>query len=192
MNLKTKIFALFCACFLLLNAVDMLIPRSEQRVFDNLIRLHVLADDNSDTAQSIKLKVRDAVLEECAYLFDEQENVLTAESEILANLEKIELVANRVLAENGVDYKASAELGYEEYPTRVYENITLPAGEYKSLRLKLGRAEGENWWCILFPPLCTKASSATNEDIGVNKSDTRVFTSKKYIFRFKLLEIFGG
>ena len=162
MNFKTKIFALFCACFLLLNAVDMLIPRSEQNVFDNLIRLHVLADDNSDTAQIIKLKVRDAVLEECAYLFDEQENVVTAESEIIANLEKIELVANRVLAENGADYKASAELGYEEYPTRVYENITLPAGEYKSLRLKLGRAEGENWWCILFPPLCTKASSATN------------------------------
>ena len=65
MNFKTKIFALFCACFLLLNAVDMLIPRSEQNVFDNLIRLHVLADDNSDTAQIIKLKVRDAVLEEC-------------------------------------------------------------------------------------------------------------------------------
>lgn len=192
MNFKTKLIALFCACFLLLNAVDMLIPRSEAKVFDNLIRLHILADDNSEAAQSIKLKVRDAILEECADLFNGQYDVITAADELESNLPKIEAVANRVLAENRVNYKAEAVIGFEKYPTRVYENITLPAGEYRSLRVMLGEAKGENWWCILFPPLCTKVSSADLDDSGINDRDVGVFKSKKYIFRFKLLELFGG
>ena len=189
--MKTKIIALFCACFILLTAVDMFIPRTESKVFDNVIRLHVLANDNSEQAQSIKLTVRDAILSECGELFESSSDVINAEEALLQNITRIEETANRVLSENGIEYRAIAELGTEEYPTREYEEFSLPAGEYKSLRIKLGEAKGENWWCILFPPLCTKASSDLTSS-GITEKDTEVFKKPKYKFRFQLLELFGG
>ncbi|MBR5286362.1 MAG: stage II sporulation protein R [Clostridia bacterium] len=189
--MKTKLIALFCACFILLTAIDTLIPRSEGRVFDNVIRLHILANDNSDIAQKIKLKVRDAILDECGDIFSDSGDIITAEANLSENMARIEEISNRVLLENGADYKATAELGNEDYPTRDYEEFSLPAGNYKSLRIKLGNASGNNWWCILFPPLCTRASSDLSSS-GINEKDTEVFTRPKYKFRFKLLEFFGG
>lgn len=190
--MKTKLIALFCASFLLLNIVDMLIPRGEAKVFDNVIRLHILAEDNSEEAQEIKLLVRDAILSECGDLFSDTGDVTAASEKVIENIPRMEAIANRVLAENGAQYSASAEWGREEYPTRVYEDFTLPAGTYLSLRINLGSASGNNWWCILFPPLCTKASSGDLSSSGISKSDSSVFTKPKYIFRFKLLEFFGG
>lgn len=189
--MKTKLIALFCACFLLLNIVDMLIPRTEAKVYDNLIRLHILADDDSDEAQAIKLKVRDAILDECGDIFSSSDDIVKATEAVDENLEQIEKIANKVLKENGFDYSATAEWGKEIYPTRVYEDFTLPSGEYLSLRVKLGEAKGQNWWCVLFPPLCTGAASKDLTDSGISKSDSKVFTSRKYVFRFKLLELFG-
>ena len=156
--MKTKMLALFCACVLFLTAVDILVPRGEKKVFDNVIRLHILADDNSVDAQNIKLAVRDAIL-----------------------------------CEQGVMYNASVEWGSESYPTRVYDDFYLPSGEYRSLRVNLGRAEGNNWWCVLFPPLCAKTATDEGDfsSSGISKKDSAVFRNKKYIFRFKLLELFG-
>ena len=190
--MKTKIVALFCACFILLNVVDMVIPRSESKIYDSVIRLHILAEDNSESAQKVKLMVRDAILDECGDLFAEDGNIVSASETVESNLPKIEEIANRVLSENGMDYKAVCEWGTEEYPTRVYENLTLPSGTYRSLRINLGKAEGNNWWCVLFPPLCTKASAGESDfaRTDVNKNDSRVFTNRKYTFRFKLLEFF--
>ncbi len=190
--MKTKMLALFCACVLLLTAVDILVPRSETKVFDSVIRLHILADDNSVKAQNIKLAVRDAILDECGDIFSSSGDVIAANHTVEENLPRIADIANRVLSENGVDYRASVEWGKETYPTRVYEDFYLPSGEYLSLRVNLGRGEGNNWWCVLFPPLCTKAATDDSfEQSGISKKDSRVFTDKKYIFRFKLLELFG-
>lgn len=190
--MKTKIVALFCACFILLNVVDMAIPRSESKIYDSVIRLHILAEDNSESAQTVKLMVRDAILDECGDLFAEDGNIVSASETVESNLPKIEEIANRVLSENGMNYKAVCEWGTEEYPTRVYENLTLPSGIYRSLRINLGKAEGNNWWCVLFPPLCTKASAGESDfaRTDVNKNDSKVFTNRKYTFRFKLLEFF--
>ena len=189
--MKTKLIALFCACFILLTAVDTFVPRGEAEVYDSLIRLHVLADSNSDEAQQTKLLVRDAILQECGDIFSSSGDIVTAEETLDRNITKIEEIANRVLKENGADYGATVELGIENYPTRDYGEFSLPAGSYKSLRVKLGRAEGNNWWCILFPPLCTNASTDLSSS-GMNAKDTEVFTKSKYKFRFKLLELFGG
>ena len=190
--MKTKIIALFCACFLLLTVVDMLVPRSEANIFDNVIRLHILAEDNSETAQSIKLSVRDAILNECGDIFSESGDVMIACATVEENISRIEDVANRVLTEKGVDYKADVEWGVEIYPTRVYEDFYLPSGEYRSLRVNLGNANGNNWWCVLFPPLCTNVASDNDfKNTIVAEKDTSVFKNRKYIFRFKLLELFG-
>lgn len=190
--MKTKIIALFCACFMLLTIVDMLIPRSEAKIFDNVIRLHVLADDNSETAQNIKLSVRDAILNECGDMFSQSGDIVAASNVVEENIFRIEEIANRVLSEQGVDYRATVQWGSETYPTRTYEDFYLPSGEYRSLRVNLGSANGNNWWCVLFPPLCTKAASDSEfKSAGISEKDTSVFKSKKYIFRFKLLELFG-
>lgn len=190
--MKTKIVALFCACFLLLTVTDMFVPRTEAKIYDSVIRLHVLADDDSETAQNIKLLVRDAILSECGELFSETGDIIAASDKVELNLSKIKSVADAVLSENGAEYKSRVEWGYEEYPTRVYENMSLPAGNYRSLRVVLGDGEGKNWWCVLFPPLCTKASAEKKDfsSTDVNKNDSSVFTNKKYIFRFKMLELF--
>lgn len=188
--MKTKILALFCACFILLTVVDMVIPRSESEIFDNVIRLHILAEDNSSEAQTVKLKVRDALLKECGELFSYNGDVNTAQIALEENLPEIESIANRVLKENGMDYTAVAKIGIEKYPTRVYESFTLPAGSYRSLQVLLGEGEGQNWWCVLFPPLCTNASMDNLSSAGVNQKDTPVFTQKRYILRFKFLEWF--
>ncbi len=188
--MKTKLIALFCACFLLLNLVDVLIPRSEAEIFDNAIRLHVLADSNDSDAQSVKLMVRDAILNECGYLFDGQTDINSAVEAVESSIPRMEEIANKVLAQQGFNYKATAQWGYEDYPTRVYGEVTLPAGKYRSLRINLGSAQGNNWWCILFPPLCTGVSSGEKLSPAVNKTDSSVFTNKKYTFRFKLLELF--
>ncbi len=190
--MKTKIIALFCACFMLLTIVDMLIPRSEAKIFDNVIRLHILAEDNSETAQNIKLSVRDAILAECGDIFSESGDVITASAVVEENIPRIEEIANRVLSEQNADYKASVQWGNETYPTRIYEDFYLPSGEYRSLRINLGNANGNNWWCVLFPPLCTKAASDSEfKTAGISEKDTSVFKNRKYIFRFKLLELFG-
>ncbi len=188
--MKTKLIALFCVCFLFLNFIDLAIPRSETKLFDNVIRLHILAENGTYESQQIKLTVRDAILSECGDLFNQNGDIVTAKQTLEANLPKIQEISNQVLNEQGVDYKATVQLTYEDYPTRVYENFVLPQGNYLSLQVKLGDAEGQNWWCILFPPLCTGASTESFSKAEINNKDTEVFTKPKYVFRFKLLELF--
>ena len=182
----------FCISFLLLLTVDCFIPRDEGGIYDSVIRLHILANSDSDYDQQLKLKVRDRIIAESGGLFSDTDGTLPLdEMEELKG--RFTEIANRVLAENGLDYTASAVWGRECYPTRAYDGITFPSGEYYSLRINLGVAEGENWWCVLFPPLCTNASTAKEnlEEMGVSRNGSKVYTNKKYVFRFKILEIFG-
>lgn len=171
-------------------------PFKERKVYTELIRLHILANSGSDEDISIKYKVRDAILEESQYVFKECNSSKEAKASMEETGEKIETIANKVLEDNKKSYKAHAVWGKETYPQREYDGITLPAGEYYSLRILLGEAEGENWWCVLFPPLCLGASAAKEsmESVGIEGESFKTFTdsSVKYKIKFKLLEwIFG-
>ena len=115
---------------------------------DNITRLHIIADSDSDADQSVKLKVRDAVLCKMRETPD-----LSAEK-IVQGLDGIEETANRVLRENGFEYTAAAEYGKFPFPEKTYKSITLPAGDYYGVRIMLGSGEGHNWWCVMCPPLC--------------------------------------
>ncbi len=182
----------FCLAFLFLLSVDCMIPRDEEKIYDSVIRLHILANSNSETDQNLKLKVRDAIIAESSGLFENNQPDKLPLDQMDELGEKFASIANRVIKENGFDYTAKAEWGKESYPTREYDGITFPSGEYYSLRINLGNAEGENWWCVLFPPLCTNASFAKESlnKMGISKNGTKVYTSKKYTFRFKILEFF--
>lgn len=146
---------------------------TEQSVADNeeYLRIHIRADSNENTAQAVKYKVRDRVVEYLTPLVASYRTKKQATEGIEKNLEKIVEVATQVLREEGLFYSAKATLRREEFPTRVYGDYTLPAGVYTALILELGRGEGNNWWCVVYPPLCF---AATDSDV---------------IYRSKILEI---
>lgn len=139
-------------------------------VTETVFRLHILANSDSEYDQSLKLKVRDAVLEETAYLFEDVSSAEEAAEAARAHLDEIGDSARRVLAENGSDYKVNCEVADTEFDRRTYGNISMPAGKYSSLRITIGDAEGKNWWCVMYPPLCLPAAESADrvlEDSGV-------------------------
>ena len=191
-RLWERVLIAFCASAVLLLGVDLAVPAEESNVYDTVIRLHVLAQSDGEEDQRVKLLVRDAITAECAHLFAHTDNTADALEQIEQAASEMESIANRILRENGFSYKATAVFGRETYPTRAYDGIAFPAGEYYSLRILLGDGEGQNWWCCLFPPLCLSAASDEKLDsIGIDTSSGKVFTKKKYRFRFKILEWFS-
>lgn len=175
-------------CLLTVAVCDILLPGGEREVYDSVIRLHILANSDSDYDQGIKLKVRDAIL--AAEVFGTAEDTADAEAMTNAAAEEALAIANAVLKEENAPYSASIAYGTESYPTREYGDISLPAGKYKSLRILLGDADGQNWWCVLFPPLCINSAKSTDLSVSGLGKETKVFEKKNsvYKFRFKLLE----
>ena len=158
---------------------------------DEVVRLHILANSDSEADQQVKLAVRDALLSSGKELFSGTVNKENA-AEML-DLQKQELTetANRVLRENGFDYEAEIYLANEYFTTRSYENFTLPAGEYLALKVILGNGEGHNWWCVMFPPLCLPAATDNADLNAVFGEDevTLIESNPEYEIRFKIVEI---
>ena len=179
-------------------ALSFLPVHGERAVYDTVVRLHVLANSDSDADQALKLKVRDGVLEAAAPYVGECKTQAEAVEALTAHLTDLEAVASAVISSEGCDYPVTVLLGEEDYPTRVYESCAFPAGTYVSLRVLIGSGEGQNWWCCLFPPLCLSAATAKqdNEDafiqVGLTKDQYGIITETgktKYKVRFKLLEV---
>ena len=156
-----------------------------------VLRLHILANSDSDEDQSLKLKVRDAVLLEGADIFDGAGNLDEAENSIKCQLDAIKKIAEKTIVENGCNYCVKVELSNEYFNTRTYDNITLPAGNYNALRIIIGEGAGHNWWCVMFPPMCLPAaeSKADIEDVLKNGEIKVVKSNPKYDVRFKIIEI---
>ena len=118
------------------------------------LRVHIRANSNSSEDQAVKYQVRDAVVEYLTPVVADCATKRAAMEKIGANLAEIKAVAERVLEENGYFYGARANIREEEFPTRVYGGATLAAGVYDALILELGTGTGDNWWCVVYPPLC--------------------------------------
>ncbi|WP_346916676.1 stage II sporulation protein R [Clostridium sp.] len=127
---------------------------STEDISGKLIRFHVIANSDSEKDQSLKLKVRDKVLEYVQPLLKDSKSI--EESREILNKEngKILEIARVVIKENGYDYSVESTLGKENFPVKTYGNITLPQGEYEAYRIIIGTGEGQNWWCVMFPPIC--------------------------------------
>lgn len=132
---------------------------------DRLIRLHVIAESDSKEDQELKLKVRNAVLEKAKTVFDGCKDIGKAKRLCEENINTLEKAAQNVIDKSGFDYKATVKFGEENYPVRRYEDFTLPQGKYLSLKVIIGEGKGKNWWCVLYPPLCTSyATRSVNTD----------------------------
>ena len=192
-----KILSSFLGCILAFLALWYFIPTEEEcKIYDTTLRLHVIANSDSDKDQRVKLLVRDAVLEHISsYDSKSKEEAIIR---ISADKEEIEKIAEDVLINNGMSGDVSIEIGKEQYPVRYYEDFSLPAGEYTSVKVKIGEAVGQNWWCVLFPPLCTSFAVSADEneyvDVGLSKDQYNMITGSdgRYKVKFKILEIAAG
>ena len=184
---------LFCTALLILPV------HAATGVYDSVIRLHVLANSDSDADQALKLKVRDDVLAQTEVLLEWVTSREDARRILEENLDALEALAQATLAREGAPNTVEVTLGEEAYPRRTYEHVALPAGEYLSLRVLIGEAEGQNWWCVLFPPMCLSASCAEQEvsclAAGLSEGQYRFITGTDgtaYRVRFKLVEMVEG
>lgn len=161
---------------------------------ENLIRLHVVANSDSQKDQQIKLQVKDAIV---AYLQPLVDNFTDKEQTmefIAENLSSIECVANQTLAELGETKRATVKLGTESFQTREYETFSLPSGVYDSLRIQIGEGDGKNWWCVVFPSLCLPATSEGFQDTAVSAGFSEELgntLSSGRNLRFFILDCFG-
>ena len=126
------------------------------------LRIHIRADSNEKEAQAVKYLVRDEVVDFLTPLVAECESMEKAYHALQNNLSQIEACATSVLRSNGFVYGAKASVREEAFPTRVYEGYTLPSGEYTALIIELGSGKGDNWWCVVYPPLCFTATGGKN------------------------------
>ncbi len=187
--------AIVVLCVLLM-ALSFLPVHGEREIYDTVVRLHVLANSDSPEDQSLKLRVRDAVLAVSTPLVEDCRSQEETVSVLQTHMADLEEAALAVIREAGREDSVTVCLGEEEYPTRTYESCCFPAGTYVSLRILIGEGAGQNWWCVLFPPLCLSAASAEdNEDafisVGLTKDQYGIITETgktKYKVRFKILE----
>lgn len=119
-----------------------------------LIRFHVIANSDSLEDQTLKLHVRDVVVNEMKRQFSSADNRAEAEQIVLANKKVIENLAEEQIKKEGKNYQVAVMLGDFDFPTKSYGDLTLPAGNYRAVRIVIGEGKGKNWWCVLFPPLC--------------------------------------
>lgn len=164
-----------------------------QAVYGGVIRLHVLAHSDAEDEQALKLSVRDAILSAFGDAINEGESKEDAEERLTSLLPEIEALAEETVAEKGYAHDVQVSLCREYYPTREYEGMRLPAGEYLSLRVVIGDGAGKNWWCMVYPPLCTSSAEAGEalSEAGFTPSQVRLLTEdedKEYVVRFKVVE----
>ncbi len=169
-------------------------------ISDNVLRLHILAESDNDYDQALKIKVRDRILSDFGNRFasvkSRKESISLAEE----LLPEIELAAKDEIIKQGYDYSAKASLEEVSFPTKTYDNITLPAGKYLAVRIIIGSGEGHNWWCVMYPPLCLSSETTESAKEALKESLTpeeyalltQSEESIKVKLKFKTAEVIGN
>lgn len=200
-NKLKKIFLLLSLLFIYILVFFISYATSVTSDLSNSVfRLHVIANSNSEEDQNLKYLVRDALLK---YMSSISENINTKEEAMLVaqnNIEKFQEIAENVIIENGYNYSVCVEIGNYSFPTKKYGDISLPAGLYDALRVKIGDASGENWWCVMFPSLCfvnvsngyVPEISKQNLQDSLLPEEYNLISSNNINFKikFKLIELF--
>ena len=167
--------------------------RTQDELADKVVRLHVLANSDSEEDQALKLRVRDAVLEQATAILEQSADRREAESRLRGQLLELERIAAKEIAAEGYDYPVTVNLENTDFPTQEYDGFTLPAGEYLALRVIIGEGQGRNWWCVVFPPLCTAASADVPTSAlaaGFSEEEVGLITEEDqcYVLKFKAVE----
>ena len=184
-----RVLALFVACLV---CTALWAEATQVQLASQVIRLHVLANSDSEEDQALKLEVRDRVLETTSALLAGETEPQAAAILLNQHLDDIAQTAAQEISAQGHDDRVEVRLEQTWFPTRQYQGISLPAGNYLALRVLIGAAEGHNWWCVVFPNLCLpavseralEASTLTPGQISLLQEE-----ETSYVFRFKALEL---
>lgn len=178
------------AVFLISGAVSL---QNRDQLADKVVRLHILANSDSEEDQALKLRVRDRVLERATELLEQTGDRQEAADVLQSHLPELERIAAEEISDCGYEYDVTAEVANTMFPTKEYDGFTLPAGEYLALRIIIGEGNGHNWWCVVFPPLCTTAAAdvpASALAAGFDEEEVALVTEENegYVLKFKAME----
>ena len=170
--------------------------QDRQTLKENLLRLHIVANSDSQYDQQVKLQVRDAITAYLQPITEKFSNKDEAMAYIRDHITELEDLTNRVLEKLGVKDRATVSLQEACFDLRKYETFTLPSGVYDALRVEIGNGEGKNWWCVVFPSLCLTATGAEFQDVAVSsgfdsKLTNTISNNKNYQIRFFFLDCIG-
>lgn len=162
-------------------------------IANKIIRFHVIANSNNDEDQALKLKVRDKVIEFVSNSLKESNSLDESRQFILENKSNIEDIAKDVIIQSGYSYNVTSSLSRENFPDKLYGDVVFPQGEYEAYRILIGEAKGENWWCVMFPPLCfvdgTKEAIDSTEVVDKLNNNKEKVKNNKVKFKSKLFEV---
>ena len=172
----------------------------QEDIASQIIRFHVIANSDTSEDQAVKLKVKSALTDAFRLKLEKAKNISEAREILTNNLDQMEEIANQVIKEDGFTYQAKASMEKGYFPLKVYGDLTLPPGEYEAVRIEIGKAKGQNWWCIMFPPLCfvdatysivPKDSKEKLKEVLTKEEYDEVFSNKEpeIKIKFKLLSI---
>ena len=173
------------------------LSREQEQLAQSVIRLHVIANSDSQADQALKLRVRDRVLEQAQELYPEGATLDQARAILEDNLNLLAAAGRAAVEEEGADYPVTAQITQCWFPTKEYEDFALPAGEYTALRVVIGQGEGQNWWCVAFPPLCLGAASQSVDQAAqaglFTQEQAGLITRENggYVLKFKGMELLG-
>ena len=191
-KLITYTFIVLCVTLV----IAVLPTEAESAIYEDTVRLHILANSDSKEDQELKLKLRDDILTRFSEELSSLENADEAKEKLTSVLPEIEAFSEEKIIEYGYSYSVKATLTEEWYDTREYEDFTLPKGYYTSLRIIIGNGDGQNWWCVMFPPLCLDmATEDAPRDDGIKKysdSEFKLISGNGYQAKFKILEVVSG
>lgn len=165
-----------------------------ESVSNKVLRLHIIANSDYEYDQSLKLKVRDRVLDYSSEIFKNVKDKRDAELAASGNIDTIKRVALDEIHNQGYDYPVNVELTNMYFTTRVYDTVTLPAGNYDALRISIGEGKGHNWWCVMFPQLCvgsSKKDEVVDEVLSTDESNI-VKNRDRYEIKFKIVEFLNS
>ncbi len=176
---------------LFLTLIIAVIPTDgDAEIYADTLRLHILANSDEQFDQELKLSVRDKILEKYGSILSRSASIEEAEQIAREHTSDIKEDVDTWVREAGYNYESEIVIGREWYDTREYENFTLPAGYYTSMRVLLGEGEGKNWWCVMYPPLCLDAATEPIRSGYTVNEETLI--SGKYVVKFKILEMLSA
>ena len=180
-----KTVLIFCICILCSACFKPLHTEALPPEYESVVRFHIRANSNEHDDQNVKLLVRDEIVEFARTVTEGCTDSKEAASKLEENFGAMEAIADRILLENGFKYTSKAYLVKEHFPEKSYGGVSFPEGIYTAVRLELGSGSGDNFWCVLFPPICL-ADSCTEDvlkDYGIDE-----FEEERYVIKFKLWE----
>lgn len=196
---KSRFFALMLTLTLLFSFLMSYAKSTGSNIANAVVRLHVVANSNSDFDQSLKLKVRDKILADASHILGTSNSAADALCTAKYNSGLVQEIAETEIRNSGFDYPVKVSVGEFPFPTKVYGDIALPSGKYNAVRVEIGEAAGENWWCVMYPPLCfTDGVVATDSmkkqlENDLSPADYNLITQTDSVpveVRFRIVEIF--